>query len=100
MDLRYPIGPFSMEKGPFSEEQRRLFIDQMAETPQRLTEAVAGLSAEQLDTPYRPDGWREGAPDARPGSSRRRRAGDGAPSRGAASPPSKPHRSRRNGRTS
>jgi uncharacterized damage-inducible protein DinB len=57
MDLRYPIGPFVMEKEPLSEEQRRLFIDQIAETPQRLAEAVAGLSVEQLDTPYRPGGW-------------------------------------------
>jgi uncharacterized damage-inducible protein DinB len=57
MDLRYPIGPFEMEKEPLSEEQRRRFIDQMAAAPKRLVEAVAGLSAEQLDTPYRPGGW-------------------------------------------
>jgi uncharacterized damage-inducible protein DinB len=57
MDLRYPIGPFAMEHEPLSEEQRRSFIDQIAETPQRLAEAVAGLSPERLDTPYRPGGW-------------------------------------------
>lgn len=57
MDLRYPIGPFALEKEPLSEEQRRRFIDQIAAAPERLAEAVAGLSAEQLDTPYRPGGW-------------------------------------------
>ncbi len=57
MDLRHPIGPFAMEKEPLSEEQRRRLIDQIAEAPQRLAEAVAGLSTERLDTPYRPGGW-------------------------------------------
>jgi hypothetical protein len=57
MDLRYPVGEFVMEKEPLTDERRRHFIDQMAATPKRLADAVAGLSAEQLDTPYRPGGW-------------------------------------------
>ena len=57
MDLRYPIGPFAMEKEPLTAEQRRRFIDEIAAAPERLREAVAGLSQEQLDTPYRPGGW-------------------------------------------
>lgn len=56
MDLRYPIGPFKFE-GPLTDRQRRAFIDQIEEAPARLREAVASLSEDQLDTPYRPDGW-------------------------------------------
>lgn len=56
MDLRYPIGPFKFE-GPLTDQQRRAFIDQIEEAPARLREAVAGLSEDQLDTPYRPGGW-------------------------------------------
>jgi hypothetical protein len=32
-------------------------IDQIAEAPARLRAAVEGLTPEQLETPYRPDGW-------------------------------------------
>jgi hypothetical protein len=32
-------------------------IDVIARTPAELRAAVEGLSAKQLDTPYRPDGW-------------------------------------------
>jgi hypothetical protein len=56
MDLRYPVGPFEFE-GTRSPEQRQALIDQIAATPERMRAAVAGLSEEQLDTPYRPDGW-------------------------------------------
>ena len=55
-DLRYPIGRAEMEK-ELTAEHRRELIDRIEETPARLREAVAGLSAEQLDTPYRPGGW-------------------------------------------
>ena len=55
-DLRYPVGPFVME-GKLSEEQIRQAIDDIAQTPARLRAAVDGLSATQLDTPYRPGGW-------------------------------------------
>lgn len=56
MDLRYPIGNFKWE-GAATEEKRRQFIAAIEEAPAQLRAAVEGLSAEQLDTPYRPGGW-------------------------------------------
>ena len=55
-DLRYPIGPFKMA-GEITEVERERWIQEIAETPAKLRMAVAGLSAPQLDTPYRPGGW-------------------------------------------
>ena len=55
-DLRYPIGKFSYDPS-INEQQKRVFLDEIAETPQKLRAAVKGLSDAQLDTPYRPDGW-------------------------------------------
>jgi DinB superfamily len=55
-DLRYPIGKFQRVE-TLTPDQRREFIDAIAETPARLNAAVSGLNAEQLDTPYRPGGW-------------------------------------------
>jgi uncharacterized damage-inducible protein DinB len=40
-----------------TEDQRQRLIEEIAEAPARLRAAVSGLSPEQLDTPYRPDGW-------------------------------------------
>jgi len=55
-DLRYPIGEFQrIEK--LTDDQRAACIAQIAEMPARLASAVAGLTASQLDTPYRPGGW-------------------------------------------
>ncbi|HEV2884889.1 MAG TPA: putative metal-dependent hydrolase [Pyrinomonadaceae bacterium] len=56
MDLRYPVGTFSFE-GTLSDRERQAMIDQIAETPQKMRNAVDGLNEEQLNTPYRPDGW-------------------------------------------
>jgi hypothetical protein len=56
MDLRYPVGPFQFE-GTLLSEQRQSLIDEIAATPEKMRAAVAGLSEEQLDTPYRTDGW-------------------------------------------
>src|SRR6266478_6571831 len=56
MDLRYPVGQFSFA-GTLSREERASLIDQIAATPERMRTSVAGLSNEQLDTPYRPGGW-------------------------------------------
>src|SRR5262245_11052787 len=56
VDLRYPIGPFKWS-GANTPEQRQRFIDDIAAAPQQLRQAVAGLSAQQLETPYRPGGW-------------------------------------------
>lgn len=55
-NLSFPIGKFTYS-GPASEEQKSVFIDEIAQTPARLKTAVAGLSNTQLDTPYRPAGW-------------------------------------------
>ena len=55
-DLRYPIGQFQMQ--PVADDNQRLqCIRHIAEAPARLRAAVRGLSDQQLDTPYRPDGW-------------------------------------------
>jgi len=59
-DLRYPIGKFEWIP-PDNDEQvskrRAHYIDVLSKLPGNLRLAVRGLSAEQLDTPYRPDGW-------------------------------------------
>ena len=55
-DLRYPIGRFNGQ-GPANEKERKQMIDTIAALPQRLRQAVKGLSQQQLDTPYRPEGW-------------------------------------------
>jgi uncharacterized damage-inducible protein DinB len=55
-DLRYPIGKFSYE-GPLGEDDRRKLLNDIQQAPAKLRTAVSGLSPEQLDTPYRPDGW-------------------------------------------
>ncbi|PYP81720.1 MAG: putative metal-dependent hydrolase [Gemmatimonadetes bacterium] len=55
-DLRYPIGRSDMTT-PLSAGERAQRIDDIAATPAQLRRAVAGLSDEQLDTPYRPGGW-------------------------------------------
>jgi hypothetical protein len=55
-DLRYPVGKFHFD-GPTTEEQKQKSIGEIAQTPANLRAAVKGLSEQQLDTPYRPDGW-------------------------------------------
>jgi uncharacterized damage-inducible protein DinB len=56
-DLRYPIGPFKMERDPLGPEERAAFIQQIADAPGKLRDAVRGLAPEQIETPYRPGGW-------------------------------------------
>lgn len=55
-DPRYPIGKFHYD-GPPDENQKRIFLDAIAQTPVNLRTAVKGLSDSQLDTPYRDGGW-------------------------------------------
>jgi uncharacterized damage-inducible protein DinB len=55
-DLRYPIGKFHYE-GPPSAEQKRKFLAEIEQAPANLRAAVKDLSDQQLDTPYRPEGW-------------------------------------------
>lgn len=55
-DLRYPVGkPEGRQQ--FTPEERRALFDEIAAAPERLRKAVAGLSDQQLDTPYRDGGW-------------------------------------------
>jgi hypothetical protein len=55
-DLRYPIGkPERVDR--LTPDQRREHIASIAEASAKLRAAVAGLSEQQLDTPYRPGGW-------------------------------------------
>jgi uncharacterized damage-inducible protein DinB len=56
MDLRYPVGKY-VRCETLSPAQRAEAIAQIAATPGNLRDAVAGLSHEQFDTPYRPGGW-------------------------------------------
>jgi hypothetical protein len=55
-DLRYPIGKFSFA-GAQNAAQLQQLIDHIEQTPTKLRAAAQGLSDQQLDTPYRPDGW-------------------------------------------
>lgn len=55
-DPRYPIGPFETP-ATFSAEGRAGLIAQIEAAPARLREAIAGLSARQLQHPYRDGGW-------------------------------------------
>jgi uncharacterized damage-inducible protein DinB len=55
-DLRYPIGKYQ-RPGELNADQRLEFIDAIADTPERLQSALKNLSADRLDTPYRPEGW-------------------------------------------
>lgn len=54
--LRYPLGEFVLP-GTLTSEHRARAIDNIEAAPAELRNAVDGLSAEQLDTPYRPGGW-------------------------------------------
>src|SRR6516225_1741328 len=56
-DLRYPVGKWDMPSGELTTTQRSAFIDQIAETPARLRQAIENMTEEQLATPYRPGGW-------------------------------------------
>jgi hypothetical protein len=56
-DLRYPIGKFSFDS-PIDDADCPILIAAIAEAPGALRAAVSGLTREQLDTPYRPGGWR------------------------------------------
>ena len=55
-DLRYPIGEFT-PPSDVSDAQRGAWLEEVAQLPEKLRLALAGLSDAQLDTPYRPGGW-------------------------------------------
>ncbi|HEX8178035.1 MAG TPA: putative metal-dependent hydrolase [Pyrinomonadaceae bacterium] len=56
-DPRYPIGQFQPADAPLTGDERQELLAQIADAPTHLRAAVAGLTAAQLDTPYRQDGW-------------------------------------------
>jgi hypothetical protein len=55
-DLRFPIGEFdkNIEVTP---ELKTKFLNDIEELPKLVRKAVENLRDEQLDTPYRPEGW-------------------------------------------
>ncbi len=55
-DPRYPIGRFQ-EPAEYTPELRERLIQVIEDMPQRLVEAVAGLSEEDLGQTYREGGW-------------------------------------------
>lgn len=56
-DPRYPIGKFQPPAGPLTPAERGGLIAQIAALPGLFRRAVSGLTAAQLDTPYRDGGW-------------------------------------------
>ncbi len=55
-DLRFPVGKFEKPL-EMTDERRRNFIQTVAELPTKLRIACEGLSENQLETQYRPEGW-------------------------------------------
>ncbi len=54
--LSYPIGEFSLPDQVTTHDIQQ-YIDRIASLPEKMRTAVAGLTPEQLRTPYRPEGW-------------------------------------------
>ncbi len=54
--LRYPIGRAAARSG-LTADERAVLIDDIAALPADLRAVIDGLTAEQLDAPYRPGGW-------------------------------------------
>jgi uncharacterized damage-inducible protein DinB len=55
-DLSFPIGKFHFDGPPTADERQKL-VEEISQAPENLRAAVEGLSPQQLDTPYRPEGW-------------------------------------------
>jgi hypothetical protein len=56
MDPRYPIGKYTPPQDP-TPALRQQAISEIAQTPANFRAAIKGLTAQQLDTPYRDGGW-------------------------------------------
>lgn len=54
-ELRFPVGKFAEVE--VTKDLRKQFIKTIEEFPSKLRDACAGMSEEQLETPYRPEGW-------------------------------------------
>jgi DinB superfamily len=55
--LRYPIGKYDASKYPNDEHLVEQHILAIGQLPGKMREAIKDLTPEQLDTPYRTDGW-------------------------------------------
>lgn len=55
MDLRYPIGQY--EPQPFSDKQKRAWLQDIQFLPGLLEAAIENLNEKQFETPYRDGGW-------------------------------------------
>jgi len=55
-DLRFPIGKFDSNL-KITKKLRNQFIETIAGFPDVLFEEIKNLRDDQLDTPYRPEGW-------------------------------------------
>jgi hypothetical protein len=55
-ELQYPIGKWEYEQ-PHDEFEMEMLLDSLAMIPGILRSEVDQLTDEQLDTPYRPEGW-------------------------------------------
>lgn len=55
-DPRYPLGKFEFPDH-VAPETRLQWLREVEDTPAKLREAIDGMSASQLDTPYRDGGW-------------------------------------------
>ena len=54
--LRFPIDPFAAPED-LTKDDWQAAIEEIEAAPAGVREVVAGLSDEQLDSPYRPEGW-------------------------------------------
>ncbi len=55
-DPRYPVGKYE-RRDVLTPDERATLIEQIAAAPAKMREAVAGLTPQQLETPYREGGW-------------------------------------------
>ena len=55
-DLQYPVGKFERQAN-YTALEIQESIEVLEKLPQQMRTSVAGLSAEQLETPYREGGW-------------------------------------------
>ena len=55
--LRYPVGKFERVTPPIDRATREQHFVTIEQLPARFRALVDGLSASELDTPYRPGGW-------------------------------------------
>ena len=54
--FRFPVGRFTVPES-ISKEDRDIWIENIRNLPQKMRNAVQTMTEEQLDTPYRPEGW-------------------------------------------